>query len=202
VLGIPLPPCYENPNDPGGISFLFARPPALVLGVTAMRADVPLQPAAFISANRLTYLRPGMYVRHLLASGTALKAWLFAAIRLTSPQFPVTPEIEGAVDEALSALDAGIQGQARDHLTRVVARLLTSGAALDLKAWVAALDLTADRAGLLIAHDLETAVQLVRASEEGASSVPVEQRVKELVLYSVSPEYFELRRLLGIAVDS
>ena len=93
VLGIPVPPAYENPNDPGGISFLFATEPSLVLGTTALRPDVPLQPAAFIAGRQLTFFRPGLYLRHLLGSGTALKSWFFAAIKLTSPgpRCPMTP---------------------------------------------------------------------------------------------------------------
>jgi hypothetical protein len=202
VLGLPVPPAYENPNDPGGLSFVFAREPSLVFGATALRPDVPLQPAAFIAARQLTYLRPGMYLRHLLASGTALKAWAFAAIKLTAPQFPVSPELEGAVNEAIAALDAGMQGTARDHLTRVVAKLLQSGTALDLKKWVAAIDLTADRAGFIAAHDLQTAVEVIRASDESTSVVPQEERFTELALFAVSEQYFELRRRLAIAVDS
>jgi tetratricopeptide (TPR) repeat protein/tRNA A-37 threonylcarbamoyl transferase component Bud32 len=202
VLGMPVPPAFENPNDPGGLSFLFTHEPALVLGKTALRTDVPLQPAGFIAGQQLTYLRPGLYLRHLLASGTVLKAWFFAAIKLTSPQFPVSPELEGAVAEAMSALEAGVTGQARDHLTRVVAKLLTSGAALDLKRWVRGVDLTADRVGFLLCHDLETATQIIKASDESTSSVSTDERLKELVLFSVSSNYFALRQQLGIAVDS
>jgi tetratricopeptide (TPR) repeat protein len=202
VLGMQVPPAFENPNDPGGLSFLFTHEPALVLGQTALRSDVPLQPAAFIAGQQLTYLRPGLYLRHLLASGTVLKAWLFAAIKLTSPQFPVNPELEGAVAEAAQALEAGVTGQARDHLTRVVAKLLTSGAALDLKRWVRGVDLTADRVGFVLSHDLETATQIIKASDQSTSSVANEERLKELVLFSVSSSYFTLRQKLGIAVDS
>jgi hypothetical protein len=202
VLGLEPPPVYENPNDPAGVSFLFTHVPSLVLGKAALSPDLPLQPAAFLASQKLAYLRPGMYVRHLLASGTALKAWLFAAIKLTSPQFPVAPELEGAVLEAVSALEAALQGPARDHLTRVVSRLLTSGAALDLKRWVAGIDLTADRAGLIICHDLEMAARVIRASDDGSSSLPADERIKELVLYSVSPSYFAIRSRLSIALDS
>ncbi|HOU94112.1 MAG TPA: hypothetical protein PLU22_23840, partial [Polyangiaceae bacterium] len=136
------------------------------------------------------------------ATGTGLKAWLFAAIKLISPQFPVAPELEGPVRDALTALEAGIQGQARDHLARIVAQLIQSGGALDLKRWVNGVDLTADRVGLLVAHDLETSVEIVRASDDSASAVPREERQKQLVLYSISEPFFELRRHLGVAVDS
>lgn len=202
VLGISVPPAYENPNDPGGISFLFATEPSLVLGTTALRPDVPLQPAAFIAGRQLTFFRPGLYLRHLLGSGTALKSWFFAAIKLTSPQFPVAAELEGAVNEAYQALEVGLVGQMRDQLTRVVAKLLTSGAALDLKRWVAAVDMTADRAGFVLAHDLETAVAVIKASDESSSAVPLDERFKELSLFAVSAQYFEIRQRLQIAVDS
>ncbi|HEX6765953.1 MAG TPA: tetratricopeptide repeat protein, partial [Polyangiaceae bacterium] len=114
VLGIPLPPIFESPSDPGGVAFLFSREPSLTVGATGLRHDVPLRPAAFIAGRQLAYLRPGSYIRHVLASGTALKSWLFAAIKLTAPHFPVAGELAGAVVEAMQALDAGIQGQARD----------------------------------------------------------------------------------------
>ncbi len=202
VLGIAVPPAYENPNDPGGISFLFATEPSLVLGTTALRPDVPLQPAAFIAGRQLSFFRPGLYLRHLLGTGTALKSWFFAAIKLTSPQFPVSPELEGAVNEAYQALEAGLVGQMRDQLTRVVAKLLTSGAALDLKRWVAGVDLSADRAGFVLAHDLETASQVVKASDETSSAVSLDERFKELALFAVSSQYFEIRQRLLISVDS
>jgi len=202
VLGIALPPAFENRNDPGGISFLFSSDPSLVLGKTALRPDVPLQPAAFIAGRQLSFFRPGLYLRHLLGSGTALRSWFFAAIKLTSPQFPVAPELEGAVNEAYAALEAGLVGQTRDQLTRVVAKLLTSGTALDLKRWVAAVDLTADRAGFVLSHDLETATQVVKASDENSSAVSLDERFKELALFAVSSQYLEIRQRLLISVDS
>jgi tetratricopeptide (TPR) repeat protein len=202
VLGMQLPPAFETPNDPGGLGFIFADEPSISLGATALRADVPLRPAAFIAGRQLSYLRPGSYVRQLLATGTALKSWLFAAIKLTAPHFPVAAELAGAVAEAMQALDHGIQGQARDQLTRVVSKLITSGTALDLKRWVSGIDLTADRAGFLLAHDLETSVAIVRASDEASSAVSQQDRFQELVLFSVSPGYFTLREHLGITVDS
>ena len=201
VLGMDPPPTFENANDPGGLSFLHAQTPSIVLGTAALSAEVPPQAAAFIAARHLTYFHPGMYIRHLLPSGTGLKAWLFAAIKLIAPQFPVAAQLEGPVKEALEALDKGMEGQRRDQLARIVSKLLEGGGALDLKKWVAAIDLTADRAGLIVCHDLETAAEIIRASDESSSAVPNQDRLKDLVLYSVSEKYFSIRQRLLIAVD-
>ena len=65
-----------------------------------------------------------------------------------------------------------------------------------------AVDLTADRAGFLLAHDLQIAGELIKASGEDASAVPVKERLRELILFATSEQYFTLRAKLGLAVDS
>jgi hypothetical protein len=200
VLGMEPPLTFQNPNDAGGVQFLHAHTPAIVLGAAALAADIPTQAAAFIAARHLTYYRPGLYLRHLVPTGTGLRAWLFAAIKMIVPQFPVSKELEGPVSQNLTALEPVIVGPARDQLTSVVTKLLQAGA-IDLKKWVAAVDLTADRAGFIVANDLELAEEMVRAADEASAAVPHKDRLKELVLYSVSEEYFSVRRRLGINID-
>ncbi|HSC87494.1 MAG TPA: protein kinase [Polyangiaceae bacterium] len=202
VLGVPLPRVYLNSNDPGGLGFLFTAQPSLSMGRVGLSSEVPPQVAAFVAARQLSYLRPGLYLRHFIQTGTALKAWLFAAIKLSSPQFPVAADIEGAVNEALAALKQYLPSDLRDHLASVVSKLIQSGTALDLKKWVAAVDLTADRAGFVVAHDLDTASQVIRASDDSTAAVPTQERFKELVVFAASSNYFTLRRHLQITVDS
>ena len=115
---------------------------------------------------------------------------------------PSTTWEEGPVGEARQALERSLHGQAKDQLARIVAKLIQSGGALDLKKWLGGIDMTADRAGFVCAHDLETAVEIIKASDESSSAVPQQDRLKELVLYSVSEPYFKLRKKLGISVDS
>jgi tetratricopeptide (TPR) repeat protein/tRNA A-37 threonylcarbamoyl transferase component Bud32 len=201
VLGFPAPPVYQNPNDPAGLGFLHAHTPAIVLGRAAYESVVPNQSLAFVAGRHMTYFRPGFYVRHLVPTGTGLKAWLFAAIKLCVPQFPVAPDLQGQVSEAMSFMQHDFQGVAREVLTSLVSKLLQSGGAIDLKKWVAAIDLTADRAGFLLAHDLATATEVMRATED-ASSVPVKERIKEIVLFSIGEEYLTLRQKLQITVES
>ena len=200
VLGMTPPLTFLNPNDPGGVSFLHGRPPAIVLGAAALATELPTQAAAFIAARHLTYYRPGLYIRHLVPTGTGLRSWLFAAIKLIHTGFPIAPELDSMVKENASALDLMLVGPARDRLGSAVSKLLTSGA-IDLKKWVAAVDLSADRAGFLVCHDLEVASEMVRASEEGSAAVPQRERIKELTLFSVSKPYFDIRKHLGINID-
>ncbi len=202
VLGMQAPPTFQNINDQGGINFLHAQIPSIVLGRAAFEIELPQQQAAFMVARHLCYYRPGMYVRHLVPTGTGLKAWVFAAIKMNAPQFPISADLEGPVAENLKALTAHLSGPTRERLASLVSKLLQGGGSLDLKRWIAAVDLTADRAGLLVAHDLEVAMDMIKISDETASPVSHKDRLKELVLYSVSEEYFGLRRRLQIGIDS
>jgi hypothetical protein len=195
------PPVFQNPEDHGGLAFLHAHKPSIVLGAAALAFELPQQPSAFIAGRHLTYYRPGLYLRHLVPTGTGLRAWLFAAIRLVVSAFPVTPELEGPVGENLSLLEKSIVGPQRDQLTSLVTKLLQAGA-IDLKKWVAGVDLTADRAGFILANDLELALEMVKASDEASAAAPHRERNKEMLLFASSEEYFQIRRHLGIHIDA
>jgi tetratricopeptide (TPR) repeat protein len=200
VLGMSPPPTFENPNAPAPIAFLQAEATALVLGGPSREAGS--QRNAFTAAHQLAYLRPGFYVRCLLPSIASLKAWLLASIKLISPQFQVSPDLAGPVEEAVTALGTHLPRESKDALASVVSRLLRNANALDLKKWVASVDLTADRVGLVLAHDLETAIECVRAAGEGDVPLSTQQRLKELVLFAISEAYFGIRKDLGISIDA
>ena len=201
VLGMDLPLTFQNPQDPGGISFLHAQPPAIVLGVAALAAELPTQAGAFIAARHLTYYRPGLYIRHLVPTGTGLRSWLFAAIRLIHEGFPVAEQLESTVMEAVEIIKPIVTGPRRDKLASAVSKLLQGGS-IDLKKWVAGVDLSADRAGLLVCHDLEVACEMIKASDEATAALPHRDRIKELTLFAVDYGYFQTRRRLKISIDA
>lgn len=200
VLGIPLPPTFENHHEPGGLLYLNSNPPSIVMGVSALQ-QLPLQTAAFIAARQLANYRPGFLLRHLLSSIPVLKAWLFAAFKTCSPNFPISPELEGPVMEARSAIERFLTPTNRDRLVENVSRLLASSSAVDLKEWVAGVDLTADRAGFLVANDLKSVTDIIKSVED-PSAPPRDRRIQELILFAIDESFFALRRRLGVALES
>jgi hypothetical protein len=206
VLGLTPPLVFQNTNEKvpekTGLGFLHAKTPGIVLGRAAFDPELATQAMAFMAGRHLSYFRPGHYVRHVVPTGTGLKAWLFAAIRLCVPQFPVATELVGPVQDAQEILSADFTGAAKEMLASVVGKLIQAGNAVDLKKWVAGVDSTADRAGLLLAHDLGAACEAIKNRLAPDDPATARDRAKELVLFSVSEPYFDLRAKLQIAIDS
>ena len=199
VTQLALPPTYYRKDDPGGLSFVFTNPPGVGLGQGAL-AGGPSQALAFVAGRHLSYLRPGHFLRHLVPSGSGLRGWLLAAIKLGSQQFPVPADLRAKVYEHLASFEQHLLPKDRDKLTSLVHKLLAAAPELDMRRWVAAIDMSADRVGFVLANDLSLACAVIKASPEDAAAIGQKERLKELYLYAVSEEYLQLRQKLGIAI--
>jgi hypothetical protein len=201
VLPVANPRVYQNPEDPSIVTLLPTTPPSVMLGARAFENIGPTE-AAFYAGRELANLMPGLYLRSLLPNLTTLKAWMLAAMRLLKPKFPAPGDLEAPVEEALAVLRERATGEQRDHLLHSVRKLLEDGASLDLKRWLAAAEQAADRSGLALCHDLETACTLIRAEEPRPGVTDQVTRCRDLLVYSVSPEYLALRERLGVNIDA
>ena len=70
----------------------------------------------------------------------------------------------------------------------------------NIKRWVQAAELTQLRAGLLVCGDLSIARKIVTMEPSLPGDLSPEEKIKELLLFSVSAEYSQLRSALGIAI--
>jgi tetratricopeptide (TPR) repeat protein len=203
ALGLPEPPVFQNQADPGVLTFLATSPASIALGAGAFASELPLVTSTFVAGRAVTYFVPGFFLRQVLSNMTALKSWVFAAIRLVKPKFPVSSDLESLVAQASRELTlTPLPAQQREQLTDVVSKLLRSSESLDLKKWAHSVDYAADRAGLVMCQDLEHAVSLIKAipAEEGAP--PANLRIEKLVTYSVSTAHLTLRERLGTGVGT
>ena len=138
-------------------------------------------------------------MRVLLESGTMMRAWLLAALKHVVPRIPVPQDLAGTVAACDAKLSAGLGMIENEALRTQVLSFIESAAQVDLKLWASAVDYSADRVGFLLTDDLELATQLVRLDE--ASPGQTKDRLKELNLFSVSPDYFALRQKLYIQLQ-
>jgi hypothetical protein len=173
--------------------------PSIVVGqgMLAGRSDKDL---AFPIALFLTKMRPEHYLRQVIQTNTELSVAIMAAIRLVSQSFTVPPDKIQLVEQYIMAMRQFMPQAAAEHLQMVVQRFVQAKGQLDMAKWAQAVDLTSHRAGLIIANDLSLAARFIGSEPTTVGGMMPKDKIKELVMYAISPQYFELRQLLGIAI--
>ncbi|MBW2260485.1 MAG: hypothetical protein JRG91_00820 [Deltaproteobacteria bacterium] len=203
VLGLEVPDFYLMNEDKGlGLVFVPTWPPAIAVGGAALEEE-DAQELAFLAARHMAYYLPGFQLRVFLQTGTALSTWILASISAVIPSFPVPAEFKGKVVDAVGILKKGLGSSDIELLTNRVQTFLESATGgIDLKQWAAAVDHTADRAGLLLCSEMKVASKAVKSLTVDSWVTPAKDRLTEMNLFSVSEDYFVLRQKLGMAIET
>ncbi|MCX7809138.1 MAG: hypothetical protein N2515_11085, partial [Deltaproteobacteria bacterium] len=196
VLGIPTPRLFLRQDVQGGLVHRPVYPLASLCGATLLSGFQPID-LMFLVGRHLSDYRPEHYIRTLLPSASELKVALMAALRLVN----LIPA-EAQLDEFAQRLRRHLQPPQLDALGTLGRRFMAGGARTDVKKWLQMVELTACRAGFLVANDLETAARLIQAlGPTGPVDLPPKEKIKELILFSISESYFRLRKALGIQIS-
>ena len=161
---------------------------------------------AFEVGKRMAYLRPERFVT--LAVGTLPKLEAaFAASVLASgvrvSQHDGTPYYDSTSDEArklAGMLKSQVPGPLLEQVGELSVKLAHRLGNGLISGWRTATDLTANRVGLIVSNDLETAAKAIATEGAAMSSLSVKDRLRDLLAYSVSEQYFTVRRHLGLHV--
>jgi hypothetical protein len=147
-------------------------------------------------------MRPDHFVRwpHVVPTVAELKVVFLAALKLTQPTLPMKADMEAPVAQYLDVLRKLVPPQLYEQLGVVVQRFLSTKAEADLKRWSNAVDYTATRAGYLMCNDLEVAARLAAAEPVTVGSDDPKEKVRDLVQWTISDEYFSLREQLGLTI--
>jgi tetratricopeptide (TPR) repeat protein len=206
VLGVSMPEVYLRQDWAGDMEFVSAREknqlcPALIVGNGLLQGRQEKE-LAYALGKRLTLLRADHVMRwpRIVPQVSELKAFFLAALKLVQPKVPVKSDMEGAVTERVELLRRFLPPQHMETLAEVVRRFFESKAEADLHKWATAVDYTSTRAGFLLCNDLEVAVQQVLSEAIAVGSADPKDKVRDLIQWSVSEEYFELRSHLGLAI--
>jgi hypothetical protein len=174
--------------------------PSLVVGGDFSRPRSERE-AAFLLGRAVALMRfeHMMLWRQVSSSAAELKALVLGLIKAFQPSLGVSG-MEGPVKQYHSFFQRHLPPHAHEPLMAVVPSLAAEGQAIDVAAWAAGAQLTANRAGLLVCGDLVSATRAV-SEDPGGKGLTAEEAVADLIRWSVSSEHLALREHLGLAVE-
>jgi tetratricopeptide (TPR) repeat protein len=187
------PRLFLRSDLPHGLKPVLCQQPAVECGVLLLRGYKP-KDLQFATAHHLAYYRAEHYIRRMLPSAQELRDALLVAMRSIG-------EGTAEVDKVWSTLRAKMQPAQVEEITKACKIFSKRGARTDIKRWIQTVELTACRAGFLVANDLESSISMLSQLESaGPDDLSPSEKAKELILFSVSQEYFRLREAIGITL--
>ncbi|MDP3276511.1 MAG: hypothetical protein Q8Q09_15040 [Deltaproteobacteria bacterium] len=200
ALNLPqMPAIFLRPQQPGGLAFVPSEPWASVSGATLLQG-VSLMELQFIAAKHICYYRTEHYVRTLFPTVTELTVLLLAAIKLVKQDFEVPADVMSTVQtlaQQMAQDPVNLEG-----LRKVVKIFLEQGGQLNIKQWYQSVELTACRTGFLMCGDLDVTRKMLTMEPGLPGDVSPTDKLKDIILFSISERYFRLRETLGITFQS
>ena len=194
------PECFVDPQKRAGLNVLNLHPSAFGLGADLMRG-ARMQELAFMCAKNLTMVG----AQHVLASFDTTyerrKARLLTIVYTLMKLVDPTANVQ-ADNDLLGEFNGSIPQADRAEFSKLIKKMSADpNRHLDLSGWLKALEHTVNRVGFLLANDLESAARVMKVEQGSLSKASVQERVKELILFAISPEYMALRKSLGLSID-
>jgi tetratricopeptide (TPR) repeat protein len=203
VLNVQQPDVYLRPNDPGDIQLMNVKRdnsvhPSMVVFQNLLRGKKE-QHLVFALGRHMMELYPPHYAYVALdRSPQSLKQVFMACLRICG--MPVQGDT-AAFDQIAREITGRMQQGAIDQLVHLMKKFIEAGGSTDVKRWANAVELTGYRVALLLCGDLATAALMI--SQEQAqlgSALTPKDKIKELVLFSISEDYFTARQAIGLQV--
>ena len=178
--------------------------PSLLVGAPlTTKADE--RELAFEVGKRMAYLRPERFLTLAVGTLPKLEAAFQAVVLASGVRITAHDGRPFQTDnDDTRKLAVQLQRQVPSPLLEQVGELshkLTGRLGNGLIGnWRAATDLTANRVGLILANDFEVAAKGIATEGASLSGMSVKERLRDLLAYAVSEQYFAVRRHLGLHV--
>jgi tetratricopeptide (TPR) repeat protein len=205
VLNVPVPDVYLV-DDQKTIDIQLANAiekhepcPSFVVRPHVLQGKTERE-LAFLLTRRLAFMRPEYYLRMLLPTHTELKVVMLSAIVMVQPSFPVPPNMVAPIQQYVPEMRKRMPPQALEQLGALVQRFVQTTPEINLAKWGYAVDAVAHRAGFVMCGDLEVAARAVVAEPIAIDGPTSKDKIKQLVLFSVSEEYFAVRAQLELTI--
>ena len=204
TLELTAPDLFFKESEPASLTLVNLQErgvltPALVIGkgIEQRGSEVEL---VFEMGKRMAYLRPERFVRSAVPSAPALDVALRAALAFAGTPIGAGGH-NGEVDKLAGDLGRVVPKTVSEQIAAVGRQLVAErGDTLDVSAWMRGADLTSARVGFALTNDLASAARVIATEPVAGSAVSPKDRMRDLLAYSVSEDYFAVRKVLGLEV--
>ncbi|MDB4995692.1 MAG: domain protein putative component of TonB system, partial [Myxococcaceae bacterium] len=197
ILGVPPPSLYVKHGQ--GTPFVVAPSLDGALFVALdLAGNLDVDALAFLAGKYIALLQPELVARALFPSVSELMSLVRAAVRVASSLENPAQQHDSVRFDA--TLVASMRAEEAEGLRHTVATILATNATLDVKRWAELAELSASRAGLLLAGSVDAARRGNTQERRSPGDLAPAAWWGELVLFGTSDTYAELRSAIGIGV--
>ncbi|MEZ4433356.1 MAG: tetratricopeptide repeat protein [bacterium] len=197
---LPQPESHRDPQNRPGLRLVPLNPPAMLVGPDVLSGRKP-QELAFAGAKELFLCGQATFLASLGDTYEQRKMWLTTIVYTLTHL--LNPNAKVQYDPNLrEQWNRTIPIPARAEMEKIIQKASTNPQVhLNVSKWLEAVEHTGNRLGLVLSNDLGAAVQVIKNEAGSFSRAPVQDRIRELVLFGLSENYFKLREALGLSIN-
>ncbi len=202
-LGVEQPELYLQPDHRSGMLHGVMiekgqRIPFVFVGQEMLQGHME-KDLAFMVARELTYMRPEYYLLKHVTSVGELRAMVFGPMRLVNAQMPL-PVDPGVLQQTAAQLAPVLPPASKEALIGLTQKMAATGYTPNVDSYIQGVELTAHRAALTLVQDLDVAMLVLQAEPMIAGGLGLQQKKDALLRFATSEKFFELRKILGVAI--
>jgi tetratricopeptide (TPR) repeat protein len=204
TLDVARPLAFVKPEQREAVQFLNCIDGRTLTPVFLLGAPLTVQKRreaeqVFELARRAAHLRPERLLRLALPHPPQLAHVIDAALAI-SAKLDGAGEASGDVGKTALGLERALPPAQLEQVVHIGRKLRELNLRSDeaARAWLAATDLTGNRAGWILAGDLETCARIIAADGRSPLTHVPTERLLDLVWSSTTEELFSVRKSLGL----
>lgn len=198
ILGFQPPPhLYKRVDHPLGMRILNSDPPAFLVGSDMLADSGDDRGMVFELGKLLSWMRPEHFLAAIGNGPQELMLIFTSAMDWVAGRSPSGGRDGAALVKRLKSAPSQTQMQIQALMSQYMQR--ASGPP-DIGQWLTQAEHATSRFGLILCGDIRTATDAIRSQPQAMTLASVEERVIDLVAYSASEDYFQVRKDLGLAI--
>ncbi|WP_394822752.1 tetratricopeptide repeat protein [Pendulispora albinea] len=197
ILGLSPPDLRVHTGLTAPFAVAIAEKPTVHVSIDHVR-ELSAGSRAFFAGKYIALLQPELMARAMFPSVPLLKSLIGAAVRAATSNSGIW--LSG--DELDGAIRSAILPEELEALRQVVKAALAMGSLLDVARWAKLAELSASRAGLLLAGSLDVARRANVYEPHYLGDPTSVEWLTEMISFAISDTYAELRAAIGVGVPA